>query len=401
MREVRLAWLATHPIQYQAPLLRAIAATPGIDLTALFFSDISIRGYVDQGFGRRVEWDVPLLDGYRHEFLPGNGLRLEGSGFGFLQPRVRGLRHRLTRDRFDAVLIQGWSHYGFLLAAWLARRSGLKVLMRCEATEHSASSVGLQRILRNVLVGWTFRHVDQFLAIGTRNRAFYQSWGVPTKLIGEMPYAVDNEYFRARAQEADCAALRNSLGLEPARPVILYAGKLTARKRAGDLLEAFRLLGHRSMSPPPYLLFVGDGELRPMLEARAAQIDAESIRFLGFKNQGELPAYYALGDVFVLPSFNETWGLTVNEAMNAACAIVVSDQVGSGSDLVSDGENGRVFSAGDVNALCASLRDCLSAERYLQMGRKSREIISRWGFDADIAGLLEGLAATGLRARRQ
>src|SRR5712675_1980554 len=68
--KVRLAYLVSHPIQYQAPLLRRIAQEPDIDLTVFFGSDFSVRDYKDAGFGVGVKWDVPLLDGYRHEFLP-------------------------------------------------------------------------------------------------------------------------------------------------------------------------------------------------------------------------------------------------------------------------------------------------------------------------------------------
>ena len=69
-RKVRLAYLVSHPIQYQAPLLRRVAQEPDIDLTVFFGSDFSVRDYKDAGFGVGVKWDVPLLDGYCHEFLP-------------------------------------------------------------------------------------------------------------------------------------------------------------------------------------------------------------------------------------------------------------------------------------------------------------------------------------------
>src|SRR5580658_7219015 len=68
--KIRLAYLVSHPIQYQAPLLRRIAQEPDIDLTVLFGSDFSVRGYRDEGFGVGVKWDVPLLEGYHSEFLP-------------------------------------------------------------------------------------------------------------------------------------------------------------------------------------------------------------------------------------------------------------------------------------------------------------------------------------------
>ena len=66
----RVAVLNSHPIQYFAPLYRYLAASPEIDLTVFFLSDLSVREYHDPGFGRAFKWDVPLLGGYRHEFLP-------------------------------------------------------------------------------------------------------------------------------------------------------------------------------------------------------------------------------------------------------------------------------------------------------------------------------------------
>ena len=69
-KRVKVAYLVSHPIQYQAPLLRRIAQEPDIDLTVFFGSNFSVQEYVDKGFGVDVKWDVPLLDGYRHEFLP-------------------------------------------------------------------------------------------------------------------------------------------------------------------------------------------------------------------------------------------------------------------------------------------------------------------------------------------
>src|SRR5258708_35292986 len=68
--KVRLAYLVSHPIQYQAPMLRRIAQEPDIYLTVFFGSDFSVRDYKDEGFGVGVKWDGPLRDGLHHIFLP-------------------------------------------------------------------------------------------------------------------------------------------------------------------------------------------------------------------------------------------------------------------------------------------------------------------------------------------
>src|SRR6185369_16660429 len=134
MRVTRLAYLVTHPIQYQAPLLKRIAAEPDIALTAFFESDVSTRGYFDQGFGRTIEWDVKLLDGYRHQMLPALG----GVGDAipnFWKPASIGLVRKLLAGRFDALWVHGYArahHLGMLSAA---RALGLRTMLRDEMWE--------------------------------------------------------------------------------------------------------------------------------------------------------------------------------------------------------------------------------------------------------------------------
>lgn len=389
MNKIRLAWLSTHPIQYQAPLLRQIAACPDIELTALFFSDFSTRSFVDPEFNRTIKWDTPLLEGYRSEFLPGTGAQV--SAIKAFEPRIGGLVERLTKANFDAVLVQGWQHYGMLKAAWLAKRAGLQVLMRCEATDHVASSTGLKGKVRETVVSFLLSKVDKCLAIGTRNREFYLRRGFKAENIGSMPYCVDNDHFRRKAEATDVSALRAELGLDTTRPVILYASKLMRRKFPDHLLQAYAQLPE----PRPYLLFVGDGELRASLEAEVAVRKLADVHFLGFRNQGELPTFYALADIFVLPSINETWGLVINEAMNAGCAIISTDQVGSAVDLVEDGRNGYVLKAGDIPALTTALGACLDPDRLKAMQADSLKRIEHWGIRENVHGLR---AALGLPA---
>jgi glycosyltransferase involved in cell wall biosynthesis len=212
-----------------------------------------------------------------------------------------------------------------------------------------------------------------------------------------MPYAVDNEYFRQRSLDAaPCRAeLQAELSLEPGRPVILFASKLQGRKRAGDLIEAYKRLSPApGVEPHPYLVIVGDGEERAALEQTAKDTGFSSIRFCGFRNQSELPRFFDLATVFVLPSRHEPWGLIVNEVMNAGRAVIVSDEVGCQRDLITDGVEGAVFPAGDADALAVALRQTLATpETAAEMGQRALERIRAWNFEEDVRGLRRALAA--------
>lgn len=396
---VKVAYLVSHPIQYQAPLLRRIAKEPDIDLTVFFGSDFSVKGYKDEGFGGvGVKWDVPLLEGYSHEFLPvlRDNARVTPTtpmNYG-IATRLRGLR---AGAGFDALWVHGYASVNALHGITAANALGIPVLVRAESwlgdRERNPTKLAAKKLFFRTLS----QMIDGVMPIGTLNSEYWRYY------LGEdcpqflMPYAVDNEYFQKRSAEAAPRReeLRRELNLSPDRPVILFASKLQRRKRADDLLEAYKRLSPApGRDPHPYLIIVGDGEQREALERLAQQTGFGSIRFCGFKNQSELPRYFDLATVFVLPSRHEPWGLIVNEVMNAGRAVIVSDEVGSQRDLITDGVEGAVFPAGSVDGLTDALRRTLKTPNTpIEMGRRGLERISRWGFEEDVRGFRQALAA--------
>jgi len=398
MAKLRLAYLVTHPIQYQAPLLRLVAAQPDLEFTAFFGSDFSARAFTAGEFGREIAWDTPLLEGYRYNVLPQFMAPPPGQQppLDFWRPLNHGLAHRLAAGKFDALWIHGYAHWLHWWAMAVAKRRGIKVMLRDEATSISASRSPAKRAAKRLFFGGLNRMVDAFLAIGTLNRRYYAENGVAPSRLFDMPYAVDNAHFRDGAARAAATrdVYRRELGLEPGRPVLLFAAKLIERKRPALLLAAFGRICNDPASRRPYLLFAGDGPLRPALEAQARSVAPGAVHFLGFQKQSDLPRCYDLCDAFVLPSVQEAWGLVVNEVMCAGRAVVASDRVGAAPDLVWPGENGAIFRTDDVEDLARVLRTTLAdPQRLAAMGRRSLEIIERWSFAEDIAGLRHALSS--------
>lgn len=354
---IRLAYFVSHPIQYQAPLLRLIAAEPDIQLKVFFYSDFSLKEYRDREFGRLIEWDIPLTEGYDYQFLDCWGSKRHNNLF--RQPIARNILSELKLGKFDAVWVHGWFQICSLQAVLAAEKLGIPILFRGESNGLKEPRHPAKRLAKKAFLNWLVNKISVFLYIGKFNYQFYKSFGIQKNCLFPMPYAVDNNYFQKQTMLAQSAKeeLRRSLNLEPGRPIILYAAKLLEKKRPQDLLAAYRLLSADGLKEPdPYLLFVGDGVMRSQLEAEAKATGWQSIRFLGFRNQSELPAIYDLCDVFVLPSSFEPWGLAINEVMNAGKAVVVSDRVGCAPDLVLEGQNGRIFPMGNAKALADTIQ---------------------------------------------
>ena len=398
-KRFRIACLSTHPIQYHAPLFRILAKHPALDPMVYFLT--SLDGGFDPGFGVRVKWDVPLLEGYPHEFIPCLGRQ---SGLTFWRPWTYGLSRRLRAGRYEALLIHGYAHRALLWAIVAARMAGIHVLLRGDSQLAAEPRDKLRLAVKRKLLPKLFAFISSFPASGTLNREYYLRYGVPAERIFPMPFAVDNAYFRDGAERASHSReqLRAELGLEKSRPVILYASKLQAHKRPGDLIEAYAELASRFAGRPhAYLLFVGDGEQRRALEMRAGEVARESIRFLGFRNQSELPALFDLADVFVLTSEFEPWGLIVNEVMNAGRPVIVSDRVGAAPDLIEEGVNGFTYPVGDVAALADRIGRVLTDPATTDaMGRASQKKIADFSFEKNADMLVVALDELRSRNRR-
>ena len=361
---MRLLHIVSHPIQYQAPLFRRIAAESGVDLRVLFTRDTE-NGYFDRGFSRDVQWDIPLRGGYDSVLW-------------------RQTEWRREIANCDAVWVHGWQGAKILRAIARAHALGKPVLMRAENTDDAMpDGYALRGVVKRRFLKWVFDRCALFLSIGRANRDYYLRRGISIERIFPMPYAVDNDFFgeRAHAARPHRAELRRSLELDD-RPIILFAGKLIERKHPEQLMRAWADASWTGKKP--VLLYVGDGEMKRVLENNAPA----DVRFLGFRNQTEMPALYDLADVFVLPAEREPWGLAVNESMACGTAAVVSDRVGCAPDLV-DSSCGAVVPLGDDGALGRALIDVLG--RAEPAGQAAARKIADWSFAADVHGLRRAL----------
>lgn len=388
--KIRIAVLNTHPIQYFAPLYRYITdnAAP-IDLTALYCSDYSLRGAVDTGFSRVVTWDVDLREGYKHRFLGPRAKQRTPRGFWSLW--VPEIWSELRRERYDVLWLHGYGYLVCWLALLAAKASGTKVMFRGE-THLSLTRSNWRRRTRDGVLSRVFRSIDAFLAIGSRNRDYYLATGVAPEDIHLVPYSVDNDRFISAASlsSEERLQLRAEMGFNAEIPVVLYASKTIPRKHPDTLVRAVTALqakGHRLA-----LCIVGSGPMDGELKLLAESLGTSDVHFKGFVNQSELPRVYAACDVFVLAADSEPWGLVVNEVMCAGLPVVVTPDVGCAADLVVDGENGRVVPAGNIGALAEALGSIiLHPEVRAEMGARSRERISRWGYRECVNGIMQAV----------
>jgi len=396
----RVLIASSHPIQYHSPLFRQLSDDPIIDADVLYLNMPSAETQ-GLGFGKAFTWDVPLLDGYRwHQATTGRGLGITSGYRGvWLRQPARELGWGPRGERPEVLLLTGWHFLGLVQLFVAAKIRRIPILLRMDSNDLRPRSWILDSIYRVLFMG-----VDGVLTVGTANARWCQLNGIQLSRMVSCPHFVDNTYFsdhaakfRPQAQE-----LRTKWKIPLDAFCFIFAGKLQSKKRPQDLLEAFALVQAqgRITGRPLHLLVVGTGEMETSCRSYAATFNLP-ISFVGFLNQSEIPAAYAVSDCLVLPSdHGESWGLVVNEAMACGLPAIVSDLVGCAEDLVLTGVTGEVVPCANPQALAQSLiAMAANPERAARMGDKARELVlSKYTIEAAAEGIRNGLLL--LRAER-
>ena len=381
---MRVAFVTSHPIQYQVPVFRCLANRADMDFVVLFgmIPDAAAQG---SGFGVRFEWDIPLLDGYQSVVL--NNVAKQPSVTHFGGCDTPGIEAELQRLQIDVVVVNGWVVKTCVQTLKACRRLGIPCIVRGEANDLRPRA-WWKKLLQRVLV----RRYDAVLAIGQANRSFYLSRGVQAARIFHAKYCVENSRFMAASAVSEIrrGELRAKWSVAENVVCLLYCGKVETKKHPLELLQAVSracTAGARL-----HLLMVGDGPLRPACEALIRD-QSLPVTITGFLNQSEIVDAYVAADVLALPSdAGETWGLVVNEAMACGRPALVSDQVGCAADLIEEDKTGWVFPFGDWRRLAELLAVISeSPERVRSMGDACRQKIRGYSPEAAAEGIAEAV----------
>jgi len=321
---------------------------------------------------------------------------------------------RLTRDvapllrrlRPDVLLVPGFWHWAVCLHA-TARTLGARSVLLSDTHSGTAKAAGLKKRVKGLIT----RGFGAALVGGDSHRRYLAELGIAPANVFLGYCVVDGDHFRLAAQAVRSNASEHRARLRLSERYFLSLGRLVPKKDLGTLVRAYALFRKRAIDSAVDLVFVGSGPERESLERLAeehglAVIDHEStsvswtsdgsvphVHFYGFRQVDETPIFFALATAFVLPSIYEEWGLVINEAMACGLPILASKAAGA-TEMLVDGDNGVVFSPGDVRALADGL--CRIADEpglAVRMGAESERRVRDWDLDRFAQGALAAIDA--------
>ncbi len=381
----KLAIIITHPIQYYAPWFQMLAQRNQLQLKVFYTWSQAAQQVKDCGFGKQIEWDIPLLEGYEHEFVENTSEK--PSDQHFFGIKTPSLIPKIEEYKADAILVFGWNFQSHLKVIRYFKNK-IPIYFRGDSNLLDEKK-SLKTLLRRIWLRFVYSHITKAFYVGTNNKNYYLKHGLKENQLIFAPHSIDNQRFSLNFEQNKKQAKiwKQEIGIKENHLTFLFIGKFESKKNPEILLKIAEQCHQKEIS----FLFVGNGILEEKLKKQAANL--ANVHFLPFQNQSKMPIVYQLGDVFVLPSKGpfETWGLAINEAMACGKPVIASTKVGCAVDLIS--KNGYIFEAENENQLLSIILEIDEKKNYINtLSNNSLETIKVWNFEKICSAIEKELA---------
>lgn len=279
----------------------------------------------------------------------------------------RGVFKVLWQQKPDIVITSGYDCLAYWQAFFYCKLFKKKYILWNGTTLLSTGGVrGVRRLFKKIII----KGADKYIVYGTKAKEYLEYFGAEPKKIYISTNTVDVKYFHDKVlQNRSDKEFLEKREKYP-KNLLLYVGQLIKRKGIKQVLRALSSLD----DPEIGFMIVGGGAEEKNLKEFSKKNGLKNVFFEGFQQQEELPKYYALADIFVLPSFQEVWGLVINEALASGLYILCSKYTGAGYDLINK-ENGRIFNPDDISEIIEQIKFC---KKNLDQIKNRRTEISNW-----------------------
>jgi 1,2-diacylglycerol 3-alpha-glucosyltransferase len=348
---------------YRIPLFNCLAQDPGVDLHVLFLSENDPTLRLWKVYKEEIRFSYEILPSWRGRI----------AGFNVL---INGrVVQALQRASPQIVLCGGYNY----IASWQALIwSHIRKIPFFLWSESNRFDVRRGHAPIEMLKVEFLRHCDGFVVPGRAADEYLRAQKIYQHKIVVAPNAVDNDLFSSLGHDARRNSSISRRELDLPDQYVLFVGRLVREKGVFELVKAYGALDE-DLRHRVGLVIVGDGPARAELQKEASLVTPGTIKFPGFVQRDQLPAYYALAEMFVLPTYTDTWGLVVNEAMACGVPVIVSRIAGCAADLIQENWNGLLIEPRDVSSLRSAISKLAGRpDLCTRMGAHAREQIAQY-----------------------
>ena len=335
LKKKRVLLLTNAIYPCRIPLFNAISKENDFDIKVLIIGekDKNREWNIDK---ETIKFDYHILGGY-HWFIWKKRRKIPIH-------LSKGLLKKYLEYKPDIVIASGYGSLAYWQIFLYCKIYKKKFILCNGTTLLSAGNIkGIKGLLKHIII----RGANKYLVYGTKAKEYLEYFGAKTNDIYISTNTVDMNYFQIKAIE--CRNKDNFKKIRKKYPkhLFLYVGQLVKRKGVIQVLKALNFL----QDPEIGLLIVGSGPQEKELKKYCKGNNLNNVFFKGFLQQKKLPKYYALADIFILPSFEEVWGLVVNEALASGLYILSSKYAGASYDLIKKGWSGEIFNPNNIDEI--------------------------------------------------
>lgn len=367
------------PAPYFSPLFEKLGKAPGWRLTVCYTTNWNQTvGWQNKALADHNSYRTVILDQVNPTWRDRMGSSLSAA---------IALKRLLSCERPDYLICYGYTLKPQITLLNWAILNKTQFALIGDANYFFDQAYGLKRIVKNAWLRFVTKRASALITIGTANKLFWEKYGaIPSQLFGSC-LAVDNDFFSTGAGIGEAANLRSRLKLDN-KVIFLFVGRLVKRKNVNLIIQAARLLNTDNFG----IVIVGSGEEREALKSLAD--GNPNISFAGNVSPDELPVFYSMADVLVLPANQEPWGLVINEAMNCGLAIIAHKHCGATMDLI-DADNGITLQGFSVEELAKAMQLLINDRSLLcLMQERSKMKIRAWSIECAAEGIVHAVKAT-------
>ncbi len=369
---MKITWVVRSFLDYRIPIYSEINRLCGNQLTVIYYADVVPNRCQEKLKAILGERSIGLSGEFR---LAGKKTQALSSAkkSGIRIPIQPGLVKEIKKNNPELLLSDGFFQWTYA-ALWLRFWRKIPHLMLYEGTEHTERNAGKIRTLYRKLAS---RLIDHISCNGTLSARYVASLGYPGDKIHLGNMTADTEgltKMKTQFTAEEILKLKTRLGLN--QFVFLFIGRLVPLKGVDKLLDVW--VKTFASEKKASLLIVGGGAEKEMLQNKCIENSCENVIFTGEVDYDLIYQYFAVANVFAIPTLQDNWSLVVPEAMACGLPIICSKYNGCWPELVR-AENGWVFDPLNSRDFAEKLKSAWdSREKWLSMGKSSLDIVENY-----------------------
>ncbi len=342
---MKILYLTNIPSPYRVDFFNELGKE--CDLTVLFERKSALD--------RNKEW-------YKNDFLYFDGIFLKGYKTGTESALCLEVIKYLTKDKYDIILIGGYSTPTGMLAINYLKLKKIPFILNVDGgliKKESRIKYKLKKYFINSAYKW--------LCSGKKALEYLEHYGAHKDDIYIYPFTSLKEVdiLDKTLDENQKSNLKKQLNIKE-KTVILSVGRFIYIKGFDLLLKAAKELNKE------FGIYIIGGNPTKEYLIQKNDFGLKNVHFLNFKSKEDLKQYYKAADLFVLPTRGDIWGLVINEAMAYGLPIITTDRCGAGIELINNKNNGFIILSEDKMALSKSINIISSNEKLrLKMAKNS------------------------------